>query len=248
MRFGLRAHFALIPVWIASCCASFCFGQVKEVAISTIEASGGVVKRASLEPDSDIIQIKFIGDKHTNESMAGLISELRELQPPDLVIVSPNFNDEGLSLLSSLDHVQTLMLNAHVTGEKVEQLIALKNLKELRFVCSAELTEEGMQKISKHEGIRRLILVGVPNVGDAGLQAISEMSQLEELTVTFCSATDVGLGHLQRLTKLERLTLTTNAEGHFSDEAIDAFRRAVPQCRVRSNKNNGKFMEPLGEQ
>jgi Leucine-rich repeat (LRR) protein len=74
-----------------------------------------------------------------------------------------------------------------------------------------------------------LCLYGI-RMTDAGVPPLTELSNLEALTLSQTQVTDAGLLPLTKLPKLNDLDLTGT---HVTQAGADKLKRALPNCRVR---------------
>ena len=65
--------------------------------------------------------------------------------------------------------------------------------------------------------------------GDAGIESLAALSQLEELNLAATMVGDAGLEQLQKLESLKRVNLSAT---FVSDESVAKLRQALPDCEV----------------
>jgi hypothetical protein len=180
-----------------------------------------------------VVEVTLAGEGVDDASLGQLASALKDLpQPQRLTVKSFHVTDEGLKHIAVLKDLTSLSLNCNVTGTGLKYLEGLTNLEELEFACSAELTNEGFVNVKHLKALRRLRLVGASQITDVALGALSELTELEELSLSYTRITDVGLEQIKELTGLRRLHLQPGVNAKFSENCIAELRQALPNCKI----------------
>lgn len=104
----------------------------------------------------------------------------------------------------SLDEINIQNWN-NATGQWLQYLAPLKNLKELTCVSAAKSDVSGLAHLP--EGLQALVLRDSP-ANDESLRHLSRLKNLRRLMLRKSNVTDAGLAQLAPLTKLEVLQLT----------------------------------------
>ncbi len=95
----------------------------------------------------------------------------------------------------------------------------------VHVVAFNDATMEAVRDLSE---IRRLDFVGGP-ASDAGLVHASRLSRLEVLNLSDTQITDAGLEHLAGLTQLRELSLRGT---YVTDQGVQKLQSALPNCRI----------------
>lgn len=81
--------------------------------------------------------------------------------------------------------------------------------------------------VTRYPEIRELI--GAPAINDEGAQMLPKLHGLEVLTTAGIDVSDIGLGELLRLRKLQRLSI-----GEIDGDTLAALRSGLPDCEIRA--------------
>ena len=202
-------------------------------AANATTTNGNKVTLDEDSPAIPFVEVTLAGKAVDDASLGQLASALKGLpQPLRLTVRSFHVTDEGLKQLAVLKDLTALHLNCNVTGTGLKYLEGLTNLEELEFDCSAELTNEGFANIKHLKALRRLQLVGASQITDAALDALAELTGLEELNLSYTRVTDAGLEQLTKLTGLRKLHLRPALNAKFSEDSIAELRQALPNCTL----------------
>lgn len=114
----------------------------------------------------------------------------------------------------------------------------LTNVEVLRLNGLPALDGAAMAQVARMPKLGQLVIQGgTVNLTDAGLESLSRAPRLRVLLLGSCSdLTDDGLTHLAKLKDLVRLDLSAFRPDQFSSEAIDALRKSLPKCDVQIHK------------
>lgn len=108
-------------------------------------------------------------------------------------------------------------------------------LEELRISSSA-LSDGDLTSLETHPRLRHLQIVDCNGLTDDGLAPIGRLKYLDTLIIN-TDLTDAGLAHLREMPMLRTLRLSAGSANQFTSEAIESFRRALPQCELEFSAN-----------
>ena len=203
-------------------------------AVAALEAAG-----AKLTKDRDglVVEVDFVGSNAGDnplEHLAGL-QAVRKLR-----LNETGVTDAGMVLVAKASTLQDLDLRGcKISNAALEPLAALTGLKALRLSGKSGATnvdDDGMIHVGKLTNLKALLLDYLW-VGDAGLEALKDLKDLEELYLAgtlvgddcterlkqfpklrkvrlsqASSLSAVGLEHLAGITTLEDLDLSENSQ------------------------------------
>ena len=111
-------------------------------------------------------------------------------------------------VFSSCDKLKILALNLawcdQITDDGLQHISKLQNLQSLKLNGCYKITDTGLEHISNLEKLQTLNLYRCDNVTDKGLQHISKLQNLQSLKLIWCDKiTDTGLKHISNLKNLE---------------------------------------------
>jgi len=153
---------------------------------------------------------------------AGMVHLAPLTQLEDLRLNGTEISDQGLAHLRSMGSLKRLELakGGHGTGvisdAGAAYLAELKSLEHLSLF-NLDFTDAGLAHLATFPHLKTLYLPTAtyadPKMDqfvytDAGLEALSRLSELEELMVGSPAITDAGLAHLARLPRLTKLDVT----------------------------------------
>ncbi len=204
---------------------------------------------------SQLRELRLGGDNLSDAGLAQLKQhpELRKLDIHPFSSADEKVTPKGLANLAHLKKLESLALNC--TASK-EDLSALKNLKELRFLTFytfggpkpgvlavvAELpnlkilhlgdscgSDEALKGIEGAKGLEVLELSGNDRVGDEGCKTIGKLTTLKRLTLGRTGVTDAGLSQLKGLTGLEELDLSGTKA---TPAGIAELKKSMPKAKI----------------
>jgi hypothetical protein len=191
--------------------------HVQRNAVATIEANGGFVfydwhwKDGSPAPVGNRPwYLTWLEDHVGIDYFSGVSSVWLEGEPSDskLALVASLHRIEELGFTDSIPSGSERR-SSMLTGAGLAYLDGHRRLKELDL-ADAEVTDEGLARLSSLVGLRRLNLRNTL-VSDAGLVSLKGLTRLQELDLSATEVSDAGLVHLQRMTGLKRLDLRYTA-------------------------------------
>jgi len=91
-----------------------------------------------------------------------------------------------------------------------------------------DVTDAGLVYLAQMTSLKFLLLSG-PQVTDAGLTHLKEMTSLLELTLKDTEVTDAGLVHLKGLASLQKLDLSGSK---VSGAGVKDLQTALPKCEI----------------
>jgi hypothetical protein len=168
------------------------------------------------------------------------LTDLRNLQELSL---GRQVTTAGLEYLEGLTNLTTLRIGSqgysarsltnipsqHVANAGLKHLSGLANLEVLSLgFQDAKLTDGATEHIKELANLRELYL-GPNEFTESGLEQLSQLSKLEKLWLYNAKVTNAGLEHLQKLANLQYLRFK---QDDVSDEALERFKNALPNCKV----------------
>lgn len=127
----------------------------------------------------------------------------------DVTLESARITDRGFKAICSMKNLQRLDILALVTDQGATDIKNLKHLKSLtlkEFIGGA-LSEAGLQVLSSLTDLEDLTLVLDGKVADHLAETVSRLKKLKRLTLSGSRITDEGLKSLSRLSLLEELSI-----------------------------------------
>ena len=164
------------------------------------------------------------------DSDLGLISELSNLRR---LFAGGNSNgpisDEGLRYVSRLRHLEELdIAGGGITATGIAYLAEIPCLKRFHLL-SDSLNDDVLTNIATMRSLAELHLSDGRALTDTALSHLSKMENLESLKIRG-AFTDEGLRYLERLKKLQSVTVTTTK--HVTPGAIASLKRNLPNLRA----------------
>ena len=161
----------------------------------------------------------FNADGLTDVSLAEL-SRLENLE--HLWGDSSSITADGVSQLTSLNHLKRLTLGNSLDDKGLEHLQRLPKLEELGCIGRSQVTDDGLAFLKNYPALRNLSLQDNSLITDAGVRHIRNASQLDTLMLCGQNFTDDSLKHLAGHPNLEKLLvddtrITDPGLAHLSD-------------------------------
>jgi hypothetical protein len=218
-RFSLRTFLIAITIFGIWLGFQVSAARTQRAAVTAIRQAGGVVQfdyqripGKTADPDDYGINTKLpvpgpewlrnrIGDDYFRTPIIVAFDERQ--------VTSEVFSQ--IASFSELNSLNVSALNADSLHLNDSDLIAFKNLRELRAVRLDHVTIDGfgLRFLANANHLRWLYISSAP-ITDAGMEQISKLETLETLDVIDARITDAGLRHLQSLRKLNNLVLSRN--------------------------------------
>ena len=141
-------------------------------------------------------------------------------------------NATAYRAIGQFKNLETFTLtNEQMTDADVASLRGLANLKTLEIIISdCPITNQSFWSISQLTNLETLILCESPSarssedqtqpILDEGLECLSRLTNLEELTIKNINLTDRGFDHLSRFNKLKSLDLRGPKESEISASGL----------------------------
>jgi hypothetical protein len=116
--------------------------------------------------------------------------------------------DDGLKSLAGLVHLKVFDAGATpFTDAGIAHLAPLVNMEELPLDFNTRVSDASMPTIAKMTKLRVLRFHGARGVTDAGITAIRDLRELENLQLGYASLTDAGMATIARFANLKTLDL-----------------------------------------
>jgi internalin A len=164
-------------------------------------------RKLDLEPLSKLTKLRdvrfdgFFAPGDSLRHFAGM-SDARSLQ-----FENSAFKDDDFKHLAALTRLHTLIIRGDgvFTGAGLKHLAESRDLEVVDFSDCAQVGDDGLQSLAQFKNLRRLWLSGTA-AGDRGLAAIAGLTKLEYVGLP-PQLTDAGLAHLANLTRLKSLRI-----------------------------------------
>ena len=158
----------------------------------------------------EVISVRLDGPKVTDETVAS-ISKLPNLRSITLDYAD-KISDKGLAHLEGMQ-LEGLGLTycPGISDEGLAHLARMQDLESLALF-SDRITSAGLERLT---GLKRLKILSVSGrITDSYLEQVSKLSSLEEFLVYgVAEISDIGLGHIGKLTELRGLHLLVAIDG-----------------------------------
>ena len=159
--------------------------------------------------------------KRTAISLVGWIN-------PNIQLSTATSND-SLVYLEPLGNLEQLLIGSNVGDVGVSHLRELKNLRHFEVSISGNpnwnITDESLAILGRLLNMEVLRLYRCTRISDRGIELLTGLVKLKELTLNGTGITDRGLRSLSAFTKLETLGLAATA---ISDEGVETLIKLLP--------------------
>src|SRR3954449_5585910 len=136
--------------------------------------------------------------------------------------------DNSLAPLARMRNLKRLnLLGTLITDDGLKYLRDLDQMQDLDLY-GVKITDSGVEHLRKMSRLRRLNLLG-GQITDASAGILSQFRELRDLNLYRSRITDAGLTRLQALKNLEMLDLRYSG---VTSAGVQAFRAAVPRCKI----------------
>ena len=160
------------------------------------------------------------------------VSQCHNLE--ELTIGNGDISDDGMAELAKLTSLRDLRIESdslRLTSAGVAHLAKLTSLRKLSltFQCKDAITDKAVAALAPLRNLEVLFVDG--NITDAAMPNIVKFDRLRELSIRPARITDKGLAVLAKLKTLRELDVRGTG---VTEAGVRSFRKAVPQCEVRS--------------
>lgn len=190
----------------------------------------------------ELRELKLIEPIAEDVKAIGGLSSLRSLTLETLEYLG--VSDDGMRSLAAFQQVESLSVRDFCDGvvgskpinEGLDVLVKLPKLRRLALVGFPVVTGKGLANVWKLTQLQALLLdlqrISSSFINDEALAQISEMRELEELSIGASggTVTDKGLKNLTSLKKLRQLDL--GRIGGYSDDALASVMKALPNLQI----------------
>ncbi len=174
------------------------------------------------------------------------VAALRSSNPAALVAYDFAVDDSGEAKSWLIRHLgldfgasPTRVDLFYPTDADMAQVARIRSLRSLYLLRAIDLSDAGLDGLTKLGHLQKLTLVDDDQLTDRGLAAIGRLEQLEILRLDIPrTATDAGLAELAKLKNLTELRLCFRGEvrdypgDHVSQAGIASLRSGLPHCRI----------------
>ena len=188
------------------------------------------------------VSVTFLGGGLTENELAMLaqLPKLKSVTLCETKLVDEqrktirSIQDADVFVFKHLTQLQLLDLRgADVRGSGLENLANLKQLQEISLI-GVPLGDEGMKWIGQLSALRKLRheapdKKGIPVITDAGLAAITDLSNLELLELESTQISDAGISYLKTMKKLRDVDLEAT---QVTPAGIRMLQKALPKASI----------------
>ena len=195
------------------------------------------VQRYNVDPFQKVVFFEIRSDS----AIPAILDSADEF--PDLVSVNiwPGVSDAGLRRAGEFDRFPGFdgfsLVDAQITDAGMEFLSKCTRLKCLSINGANHITDNGLKYFTDLPNLNDLWLISTRGkvtlpITDAGLAHVGRMTNLKRLWLLNLPITDAGLAHVQNLQNLERLTVHSLT---ITEQGLIELGRSLPECLIRSN-------------
>jgi hypothetical protein len=150
-----------------------------------------------------------------------------------LMLFATQITDEGMEAIGRLTHLETLVVSSpNITSASFDHVAGMKHLKHLG-TWEWKMDDAHLKKLSQFPSLTSLGLV--TDLTDKSVIHLSELEQIERLTLNGDAITDASVPYLRRLHKLEWLNLSHTSIDKLG-RAAKELRQAFPKCMINLPK------------
>ncbi|MFN0053010.1 MAG: PQQ-binding-like beta-propeller repeat protein [Planctomycetales bacterium] len=135
-----------------------------------------------------------------------------------------HYNHGLLARVDDQNAVVSVTTSSIVTGELLEKLASLPQLRELDIEVTKGLTPADLSHLGKMSRLEKLSLYSVntegAGLGDDAIRSVLRVASLRELSISECGTTDAGALLLEQMPQLRSLSL--RQEGKLTDAALSS--------------------------
>ena len=178
--------------------------------------------------DSKKLRVLGLQGAHITDDDLRLLEKFSQLR--ELILYSTPITDDGLALLANAaPALQSLIISAtKVTDDGLRRLTSFKGLKQVDLAGNPQIRGEGLHWLKELPELEWLKLEWT-SVNDESLRALGEFRGIHTLFLSHTNIGDAGLNHLSQLSALQYIAL----EGtQVTLSGAAKFKRTLPNCHV----------------
>jgi hypothetical protein len=185
-------------------------------------------------------KVKFIVVR-SDRAIPAILDYSNEFPDLEAIEIYPGVSDAGLKRSREFDQFPNFMdfglINSNITDAGMEHLSKCTKLKRLFINGAGQITDNGLKHFVDLPNLDDLWLLDGSSplpITDAGLQHIGKMTKLKRIIIKTRNLpiTDAGLKHLQNLQNLEYLSIGSNK---ITEQGIIELGVFLPDCFMRLN-------------
>jgi internalin A len=175
--------------------------------LKVLELTGARITDAGLRALAKLQSLEHLELNNTQITNAGLveIAKLKNLRR--LGIANTNVTVEGLAALRGLKHLESVSDLVVDWQQTDAYYLALRETGLLHTNGSARSTDD--VRATNALGVKEFWAYGL-KIGDAGLEALTEFRNLEELSISGSQVTETGVRTILKFRRLKRLVINNN--------------------------------------
>jgi hypothetical protein len=169
-------------------------------------------------------------DANIYQVSAHVVAELAQIKTiTNLSIIGEHFDAKGLQHLVRAQSLHVLVLQEIRLG--AENAAFLGQLVQIESLDLSYASEVGNAEVQKLKGLRNLqtLVLTETDVGNEGLRFISRLRDLEMLGLSGTRVSDNGLLYL---TEMKRLTFVDLSDTDVTPESVAKLKRALPKVQI----------------
>jgi hypothetical protein len=210
------------------------FEGVQGLEIASDEALTAAIEQADHFAD---VEVMSFGSGVT----AAGYDQVRHLNKfPKLIIgewIEEPIDSQGLQHLGKWTNVRYLFFNGcpNVTDKGLEHLVKLPNLDRLALVNEGggmSISDAGLAYVGLMKNLKVLMILGMPQVTDAGLISLHGLPKLKQLVVRRTAATEHGLAQLYKALPNCHIVTDVFVPGPANIQQIIVSKIGAPQAPV----------------
>jgi hypothetical protein len=160
-------------------------------------------------------------------------------------------DDSGLERLSEWTNARMLFFNGcpRITDAGLANLVGMPKLEDLSLIEEGGgmvITDAGLVHVGQMKGLKRLMLVGLKQVTDAGLVQLYGLSNLEDLALDYTGVTAEGVRQLRAALPDCRVISDVSTSDSQNVRRIVVRKLAEPDTAVAAISDSGRIGDVLG--
>lgn len=194
-------------------------------SIAAINELGGRMRFDKENPS--LVTVSFSSEKIRDEDLVHVqrLENIKTLYLPNTSVTDAGLRDH-VSKMKTL--VNLYLVGSKVTEDGLQYLLELDKLKVL-YIGDLPIGDEVLETIAQLDGLVGLSLDRTQITDEGISQHIATMPNISMLFLRGTKVTDEGLSSLHKLKKLHHLDIK---ETHVTDSGVEAFKNALPDCKV----------------